>query len=84
MAVMSLPLYQPGRRGPRHPLPNLSRTSLQSTSRGSIDVRPLGRGWPARGRPPGQDRSLEVLRLVIPRGKEIPTHKTRGEITVLA
>ena len=48
-----------------------------------IDVRPLGPAL-ARARTTAlvKTESLEVIRLVIPRGKEIPTHTTRGEITV--
>ena len=41
------------------------------------------RRWPARGRPPwSRPRAWRSSGLVIPRGKEIPTHTTRGEITV--
>jgi quercetin dioxygenase-like cupin family protein len=48
-----------------------------------IDVRPLGPALAgARTTALVKTESLEVLRLVIPRGKEIPTHTTRGEITV--
>jgi quercetin dioxygenase-like cupin family protein len=48
-----------------------------------IDVRPLGPALAgARTTALVKTESLEVIRLVIPRGKEIPTHKTRGEITV--
>jgi quercetin dioxygenase-like cupin family protein len=48
-----------------------------------IDVRPLAenlRG--ARTVVLAKTESLEIIRLVVPRGKEIPTHATRGEITV--
>lgn len=48
-----------------------------------IDVRPAG---PA---PPGalsstlaKTATLEVRRLTLPKGREIPTHQARGEITV--
>ena len=49
----------------------------------AIDVRPLG---PTLSRTVTTtliktDR-LEVIRLVVPAGKEIPTHKVAGEITV--
>jgi quercetin dioxygenase-like cupin family protein len=48
-----------------------------------IDVRPLGPALAgARTTALVKTESLEVIRLVIPRGKEIPTHKTRGETTV--
>jgi quercetin dioxygenase-like cupin family protein len=48
-----------------------------------IDVRPLGPALAgARTTALVKTESLEVLRLVIPRGKEIPAHATRGEITV--
>jgi quercetin dioxygenase-like cupin family protein len=48
-----------------------------------IDVRPLGPALAgARTTTLVKTESLEVIRLVIPRGKEIPAHKTRGEITV--
>lgn len=48
-----------------------------------IDVRPLG---PALAGTKTtaliKTEGLEVIRLVVPRGKEIPTHKARGEVTV--
>ena len=48
-----------------------------------IDVRPLGPALAgAKTTALVKTESLEVIRLVIPRGKEIPTHATRGEITV--
>ncbi len=48
-----------------------------------IDVRPLGSALTgARTTALVKTESLEVIRLVIPPGKEIPTHTTRGEITV--
>jgi quercetin dioxygenase-like cupin family protein len=48
-----------------------------------IDVRPLGPALAdATTTALVKTQSLEVIRLVIPRGKEIPTHTTRGEITV--
>ncbi len=48
-----------------------------------IDVRPLGPALAgARTTALVKTEGLEVIRLVIPRGKEIPTHATRGEITV--
>jgi len=48
-----------------------------------IDVRPLGSALTsAKTTALVKTESLEVIRLVIPRGKEIPTHKTRGEVTV--
>ena len=48
-----------------------------------IDVRPLGPGFAgARTTALIKTENLEVIRLLIPRGKEIPTHTTRGEITV--
>jgi quercetin dioxygenase-like cupin family protein len=48
-----------------------------------IDARPLGPALAgARTTALVKDEDLEILRLVIPRGKEIPTHKARGAITV--
>ena len=48
-----------------------------------IDVRPLGSARTgARTTALVKTENLEVIRLVIPRGKEIPTHKTRGQVTV--
>jgi quercetin dioxygenase-like cupin family protein len=48
-----------------------------------IDVRPLGPALAgARTTALVKTEGLEVIRLVIHRGKEIPTHATRGEITV--
>jgi quercetin dioxygenase-like cupin family protein len=48
-----------------------------------IDVRPFGPAFAeARTAALFKVEGLEVLRLVIPRGKEIPTHSARGPITV--
>jgi quercetin dioxygenase-like cupin family protein len=48
-----------------------------------IDVRPLGHALAgARTTALIKSESLEVIRLVVPKGKEIPTHETRGEVTV--
>jgi quercetin dioxygenase-like cupin family protein len=48
-----------------------------------IDVRPLGPALAgAQTTTLIKTESLEVIRLVIPAGKEIPPHMTRGEITV--
>lgn len=48
-----------------------------------IDVRPLGSALTGtKTTTLIKSESLEVLRLVIPRGKEIPPHKTQGAITV--
>jgi quercetin dioxygenase-like cupin family protein len=48
-----------------------------------INVRPLGPALVgAKTTALIKTENLEVLRLVIPAGKEIPTHTTRGEITV--
>jgi quercetin dioxygenase-like cupin family protein len=48
-----------------------------------IDVRPLGAALPqARTTALIKTEALEIVRLVIPAGKEIPQHQTRGEITV--
>jgi quercetin dioxygenase-like cupin family protein len=48
-----------------------------------IDVRPLGPALTsARTTALVKTESLEVIRLVIPRGKELPAHATRGAITV--
>ncbi len=48
-----------------------------------IDVRPLGPAFAgARTNALIKADGLEVIRLVVPRGKEIPTHSARGEITV--
>ncbi|WP_435011264.1 cupin domain-containing protein [Tundrisphaera lichenicola] len=47
-----------------------------------IDVRPLGLGLvDARTTALVKAGSLQVIRLVIPRDKEIPTHSARGEMT---
>ena len=48
-----------------------------------IDVRPLGSAI-AQGRTTTlvKTKALEIIRLVIPAGKDIPGHKTHGEITV--
>ena len=48
-----------------------------------IDVRPLGPALAsARTTVLVKTPCLEIIRLVIPRGKEIPTHTTSGEITI--
>jgi quercetin dioxygenase-like cupin family protein len=48
-----------------------------------IDARPLGPALAgARTTVLIKTEGLEVLRLVVPSGKEIPTHKARGEVTV--
>jgi len=48
-----------------------------------VDVRPYGPAFAgAKTTALIKTDSLEVLRLVVPRGKEIPTHSTKGEITV--
>lgn len=48
-----------------------------------IDVRPLAKDLSAaRTTVLAKTDGLEIIRLVIPRGKEIPTHATHGEITV--
>lgn len=48
-----------------------------------ISVRPLGPVFAgAKTTTLIKSEAVEVIRLVVPAGKEIPTHKTRGEITV--
>ena len=48
-----------------------------------IDIRPLGANMGgARTMALVKTGNLEVIRLVIPAGKEIPSHKAPGEITV--
>jgi quercetin dioxygenase-like cupin family protein len=48
-----------------------------------ISVRPLGNALPGeRTKTLIKTPALEVIRLVIPAGKEIPTHQVPGEITV--
>lgn len=48
-----------------------------------IDVRPLGSALAGtKTTTLIKCENLEVIRLVIPQGKEIPPHKTRGAITV--
>jgi len=48
-----------------------------------IDIRPLGAAL-AQGRTTTlvKTKTLEIIRLVIPSGKDIPGHKAHGEITV--
>jgi quercetin dioxygenase-like cupin family protein len=49
----------------------------------AIDVRPSGPAFAgAKTTALIRTDDLEVIRLVVPRGKEIPTHSTRGAITV--
>lgn len=48
-----------------------------------IDIRPLGSELAhARTTVLAKTETLEIIRLVIPSGKDIPEHKARGEITV--
>jgi quercetin dioxygenase-like cupin family protein len=48
-----------------------------------IDVRPLGSKLAqARTTTLVKTKTLEVIRMVIPSGKDIPRHKAHGEITV--
>jgi quercetin dioxygenase-like cupin family protein len=48
-----------------------------------VDVRPLGAALQsAKTTTLVKTRDLEILRLVIPKGKEIPPHKAPGEISV--
>jgi quercetin dioxygenase-like cupin family protein len=48
-----------------------------------IDIRPLGAALVhARTTTLVKTETFEVIRLVVPAGKEIPTHRTAGEITV--
>jgi quercetin dioxygenase-like cupin family protein len=48
-----------------------------------ISVKPLGAELAAtRTQTLIKTNALEVIRLVVPAGKEIPTHLTRGEVTI--
>ncbi len=48
-----------------------------------VDVRPLGTALSAaETKTLVKTKSLEIIRLVIPAGKEIPTHKAKGEVIV--
>jgi quercetin dioxygenase-like cupin family protein len=48
-----------------------------------IDIRPLGSALAqARTTTLVKTKTLEIIRLVIPSGKDIPEHRARGEITV--
>ena len=48
-----------------------------------IDVRPLGRQiGESQTRTLAKTDQLEIIRLILPAGKEIPTHKVAGPITV--
>jgi quercetin dioxygenase-like cupin family protein len=48
-----------------------------------IDIRPLGSALAqARTSTLAKTKALEIIRLVIPAGKDIPGHKAQGEITV--
>jgi len=48
-----------------------------------IDVRPLGAGFAAaKTTVLVKSASLEIIRLVVPTGKTIPEHHTKGDITV--
>ena len=48
-----------------------------------IDVRPLGKAIPQSVTTTlVKSKQFEVIRLVLPAGKEIPSHQVHGEITV--
>jgi len=48
-----------------------------------IDVRPLGNAWAtAQTKTLLKTKEMEVIRLVLPKGKELATHAAPGEITV--
>jgi quercetin dioxygenase-like cupin family protein len=48
-----------------------------------IDIRPLGAALAqARTTTLVKTKTLEIIRLVVPSGKDIPSHQARGEITV--
>jgi quercetin dioxygenase-like cupin family protein len=55
----------------------------QANSGQVVDVQPLGAALAAtRTTALVKTSTLEVIRLIVPAGKEIPTHKAKGEITV--
>jgi quercetin dioxygenase-like cupin family protein len=48
-----------------------------------VDIRPLGSGFPSsQTKTLVRTEQLEVIRLVVPTGKEIEEHKAKGEIVV--
>ena len=48
-----------------------------------IDIRPFGSEWAhAKTTTLAKTQTFEIIRLVIPAGKDIPEHKARGDITV--
>ncbi len=48
-----------------------------------VDVRPLGPALAtARTTTLVKSKTLEILRLVVPAGKEIPTHEVSGEVVL--
>src|ERR1700730_11684281 len=48
-----------------------------------VDVRPLGAALATtETRTLVKTKAIDVIRMVVPAGKEIPTHKARGEIVV--
>jgi quercetin dioxygenase-like cupin family protein len=48
-----------------------------------VDIRPLGADMAVTvTKTLVKTRSIEILRMVVPAGKEIPTHKAHGEIVV--
>lgn len=48
-----------------------------------VDIRPLGAALATTGtRTLVKTKAIEILRMVVPAGKEIPTHKAKGEIIV--
>jgi quercetin dioxygenase-like cupin family protein len=48
-----------------------------------VDVRPLGAALATTGtKTLVKTDALDIIRLVVPAGKEIPTHKAKGELVV--
>jgi quercetin dioxygenase-like cupin family protein len=48
-----------------------------------VNVRPLGAALATTGtRTLVKTKDIEVIRLIVPAGKEIPSHKAKGEIVV--
>jgi quercetin dioxygenase-like cupin family protein len=68
----------------RHSLRSLAMAIPHAKSGEVIDIRPLGEGLTRSVTTTlvKTDR-LEIIRLVVPAGKEIPPHQVAGEITVL-
>jgi quercetin dioxygenase-like cupin family protein len=67
-----------------HPILRSSTVAIPHAKSGeAIDIRPLGSALSqAKTTTLVKTKTLEIIRLVVPSGKDIPGHRAHGEITV--